>query len=116
MLTRDQLLGIRLPETEIEMPEFGGSIRLRGLTAGAALKYFEALGSKSKVDGIASLITASVIDDAGELVFQETDAAQIAASWPNAALQRVAFAVMELNGVDTEKNLSEIDGDALPLG
>jgi hypothetical protein len=113
MLTRDQLLSNRLPEIEIDMPEFNGTIRARGLTAGEALEHFETMGEKTRIEAISQLIAVSVIDDNGEKVFQNGDAETIGATWPNSALQRAAFEIMKLNGVDLEKNLSAIEGEDL---
>lgn len=59
----------------IDVPEWGGTVRLRSMDAASLLDYQEKV--KARPDDINALVTHSlvrcVVDDVGELLFTETD-------------------------------------------
>lgn len=89
-LTRDQILATKVPEKDVPVPQWAGSVRLRGMDW-RQRKTFLAKHT-SNVDGklvpnelfSVALIAECAIDDAGEPLFTEADIEALAEKDPDA--------------------------------
>ena len=109
LLTRDQILGVQdLTFVEVEVPEWGGTVRVRMMT-GAERDSFEAgtvtrHGKRIDVNVVnirARLVALTVVDEKGERLFTEADV-EVLARKSSAALNRVFEAARVLNGLTEE--------------
>ena len=77
MSLRDQIIGADdLPYEDVDVPEWGCTLRIRGLTAGEAEKFGAELGEQSGgFEGVrARLLVRSVLDpESGLHVFEDGD-------------------------------------------
>ena len=118
MLTRDQILEAPDLKTEaVIVAEWGGSVLVRSMN-GADRDAFEASMITTLADGTrkpdmanmrAKLVALTVVDEAGNRLFDITDVARLALKSAS-ALERVFNAAQRLNGMgptaeaDAEKN------------
>lgn len=116
-LTREAILGIRdLQTEEVHVPEWGGTVLVRGLT-GAERDEFEAsvLERRGKsrelnlVNLRAKLVARCVVDESGARLFLEDDVAVLGTK-SAAALQRVFEACQRLSGM-SEADVEELTGN-----
>jgi len=101
MLNRDQILQAQdLPHIDVEVPEWGGTVRVRAMTGHAREQYEEAyLGiAKSEANIRAAMCAYSLVDDNGELLFTLDDIAALGKKSAK-ALMRVFEAAQKLNAV-----------------
>ncbi len=126
-LTRDQIL--QANDTifkEVVVPEWGGTVRVKGLTGVERDKFesglIERQGKKTifKLDNIkARLVALSVVDETGKRLFREEDVLALGRKSAK-ALNRIADVCRELSGItdedleDYEKNCDKTTGDDLP--
>lgn len=105
MLTREQLLSTfkRSSET-VKLPELGGEVIIRGITAAELLTFQKAVQSKRNgsmaVDEdtfAAKLLVRCIVDQAGKRILTDDDW-QPLMEWPAAAFQRCTTIAMRLNG------------------
>ena len=107
MLTRDQILEAPDLKTEaVQVPEWGGSVLVRSMN-GADRDAFEASMITTLADGTrkpdmanmrAKLVALTVVDEAGNRLFDITDVARLALKSAT-ALERVFIAAQRLNGI-----------------
>lgn len=117
-LSREAILGSDDSNTEVvEIPQWGGSVRVRSLT-GRERDRLEAsmIGKNGKADaksGLtnfrARLVAASVVDDNGAPMFTEADLDALA-DRSAAALDAIAQAAMRLSGLSSE-DVTELAGE-----
>lgn len=113
-LSRDSILAADdLPREEVQVPEWAGSVWVRTLT-GTERDAFEAAvnpggGKKNLANFRARLAVLCVVDDKGERLFKDEDAAGLGQR--NArALDRITDVALRLSGLseagqkDAEKN------------
>lgn len=114
LLTRDSILKVQDLETEdVEVPEWGGTVRVQGLT-GAQRDEFESgvVSLKGKRQELnmqnirAKLVVLSVVDENGERVFTDDDAGLLGMK-SAVALQRVFDVAQRLSGI-TEDDVEEL--------
>lgn len=109
MLTREAILqAVDLLTEDVEVPEWGGIVRVRGLT-GAERDRFE--GSVVQVKGRkaamnlhnlrARLVALTAIDEDGERLFSSKDVEALGEK-SAAALERVFSAAQRLSGLSDE--------------
>ena len=95
-----------------------GTVRLRALSAGAALQFHAEVrkcqAEGGSVEGLAfPLIAQSWVGDDGDLWLPEVEGIELAKSLDTAAFNKLAMAVMEMNGLspdavdESEKNFAE---------
>ena len=105
-LDRDAILGADdLTIEEVEVPEWGGLVRIRSLTGrerdrleGDLLKKN---GQGVNLDNVrAKLVVATAIDENGKQLFQPGDAAKLGEK-SGAALSKVASVAQRLGGLST---------------
>ena len=109
LLSRDAILGAAdFVTADVPVPEWGGTVRVKGLT-GRERDAYEAsiISGKGKNRDVnlrnarAKLVVVAVIDDAGSRVFDDADV--VALGQKSAlALQRVFDKAAELAGLDDE--------------
>ena len=105
---------------EVPVPEWGGSVFVRTISADARDRFEVAFADKCKTGGVRALLVAEALcDESGKLLGPTP--AEIAALGHKAAgpMDRVFEAAMQLNGMRqadleaTEKNLPPtVDGDS----
>lgn len=103
MLTREALLAPP-PSIVVDVPEFGGQVRVRALTAGDVWRWQDAHADEARrITGepAAILVQAAAVDEAHGRLFGVEDIPAIM-RWPVAALNRVALAVLTLSGLDAK--------------
>src|SRR3990167_9168237 len=113
-LTRDDVLSANdLPTKEVKVPEWGGIVLVRGLS-GAEKDRLEASMLRQKGNEIslsinnvrAKLVSMSVIDESGKLVFSEKDVHALGKK-SSLALDRVYDVCQRLSGLSA-KDVKEI--------
>jgi len=107
LLSREQILEAPdLPYEDVDVPEWGGTVRVRGLT-GAERDQFEAAILERQRDGRlrvrmenirARLVALACVDEEGERLFSEQDVAALGRK-SAVALQRVFEVAQRLSGL-----------------
>lgn len=119
-LSREQILGAQdLTQEEVEVPEWGGVVLVRGLT-GAQRDRFEAsmVEQKGKERRInmenlrAKLVAMSIIDENGKRLFTQQDIDALAKK-SGAALDRVYAVAQRLSGLSKE-DVEDLVGNSEP--
>jgi hypothetical protein len=109
LLGRDQILTAQdLPTVDVDVPEWGGTVRVRMMTGGER-DAFEAgtitrHGKKIEQNLVnirARLVALCVVDEKGQRLFSEADAAALGQK-SAAALNRVFNAAQQLNALTEE--------------
>lgn len=112
-LKKDQILKANdLKTTEVEVPEWGGSVRVRTMTGAARQEFQEQINTpKGKLpkNMIEALVVATAVDDSGEPLFSKEDIQALSAK-SSIALQKVFEAAADLNGL-TDKAIDKIAGE-----
>lgn len=117
-LSREEILGAQdIPVEEIHVPEWGGYVRVKGMT-GAERDAFEGeiVESRGKDRKLnlrnirAKLVARTAVDDAGQYLFTEDDIKALGRK-SAAALQRVFDKAQELSGM-SEKDVEELAGNS----
>lgn len=114
LLNRDQILTADdLPTEDVEVPEWGGTVRLRALT-GTERDAFEVSvagdGKKNLSNLRARLVALSVVDDKGERLFTDADVKKLGLK-SAAALDRLFDKARHLSGLD-EDDVEELAGNS----
>jgi hypothetical protein len=116
ILTRDEILKAQDIDYEVvEVPEWGGEVRVRAMTA-AERDAFEASILRQTKSGVqvemvnlrARLCAMTIVDEDGKRIFSDSDVAELGKK-SAAALQRVFDAAMRLSKFGNEdiQNLAE---------
>jgi len=108
-LGRDEILQVDdLQYEDVEVPEWGGVVRVRGLTGAERDAFEESImdqrGKKFRVllqNLRAKLVALSIVDEAGKRLFSEGDVGKLGTK-SAAALQRVFEAAQRLSGISDE--------------
>ena len=116
ILTRDAILSVPDLKTErIRVPEWGGEVIVRSLTGGertayeAAVSRMDDKGNVRVNRGIvrARLVVLSVVDETGQRVFRDDDAAALNAK-NAAAIERIFDVARRLSGM-TPQDVEELE-------
>lgn len=119
MLTRDAILGASDIEIEtVDVPEWGGSVRVKGLTASQRDKYERSLiqtNSKGKseltlANARARLVALTVVDDDGGLMFSDADVLTLGTK-SAAAMDRIYGVASRLAGL-SDDDMDELVGNS----
>jgi len=114
ILTREQILGANDMKTEpVEVPEWGGSVIVRGMT-GVERDRLEqdsvkGKGNDAKINLInmrARMVAASVVDESGKHLFGSSDI-EMLGNKSAAALTRVFTVAQRLSGF-TQEDIAEL--------
>lgn len=117
LLNKDQILGADdLPTEDVEVPEWGGTVRVRGLT-GTERDRFEVQVSAARKDGKEVDIRATyagrcMVDEGGKRLFTDKELAALGRK-SGAALDRIFDVVRRLSGM-TDGKLKEASEDFEP--
>jgi hypothetical protein len=88
------------------MPEFGGEILLRGISAGELMAFQKAIKKPGKKNGEfeideetfgAKLLVRCIVDKEGNRMFNDEEWGALN-EWPVSAFQRASSVAMKLNG------------------
>lgn len=112
MLNRESILkATDLKTIDIDVPEWGGSIRIRTMTGAARQEYYRVTAGKDGTpkNVMEALIVACAVDDAGVPIFSVGDIAELSKK-SAIALNKVFEAAAELNGL-TQKSVDAIVGE-----
>ena len=76
VLTKDLVAKVEdnRPTETVELPEWGHSVIMRGLSAGDQIDHAQAAGGESAGAGAFRLICLSMVDETGALVFEDIEA------------------------------------------
>lgn len=91
----------------VDVPEWGGSLRVRGLTGAERERYEASVGYVKgdrwvpKGNAAARLVAMSVVDEQGRLVFSEEDITKLGRK-SAAALRRIVEVSKRLSGLSDE--------------
>lgn len=105
-----------LPIETVEIPEWGGSVMVRGLTAAERDSFesslFEGKGKnrKEKFENLrARLITRTLVDENGNRIFQDSDA-DILGKKSAGAIDRIFNVAQKLSGI-SQQDVNELVQD-----
>lgn len=102
-LSKDQILGaVDFNFVEVEVPEWGGSVRIRGLSAAERDQFEARLGVSQDLTNMrARLVVSCLVDDDGNRIFKDSEASELGKK--NAAvLTRLFDEVRNLSGMSDE--------------
>ena len=111
MLTRDQILTAAptLPVEEVEVPEWGGTVRVQGLSADDADAFLAASVSRGRAANQpgefnrrqfqSRLCVLCLVDEQGHRLFTEKDIAVLGAKSAT-SIARIALVAMRLSGLN----------------
>lgn len=112
LLKRDQILSSDdLKYEDVEVPEWGGAVRISVMSGVARDAWEQTLVPKVKGAGPditnirARLVAACAVDEGGRLLFSEKDVAALGAK-SGIALERCAKVAQRLNGL-TDRDVEE---------
>ena len=119
LLDRDAILGAQdLPTEDVSVPEWGGTVRVRGLT-GSERDAWEAslvqgAGTKHArlvlADVRARLLARTIVDEEGKHIFGDGDIKALSAK-SAMALERVFKVAQRLSGL-TDEDVEELAGNS----
>lgn len=118
LLTKDQILSIDdKPTQDVPVPEWGGEVRIRTMSASERDKWESETygdGKVNTVDFRARFVALCIVDEAGKRMFTDEDVNQLGEK-SAAALQRVFNAAQALNAL-TKKDIEELEknSEAVP--
>lgn len=124
LLTREQLLAPREPPHEyVDVPELGGTVRVRGLSASEKDEFegqwLETKGPSRHQHYRARLLARCLIDDKGARLFTDKDIPALGAL-PVVVLDKLVLVAQKLSGMAKEdvkeraENFDETQGDSVP--
>lgn len=112
MLDRDSILkATDLKTVDVNVPEWGGVLRLQTMTGLARQEYYRTTAGKDGTpkNVMESLIVACAVDEDGKQIFTSGDIAELSKK-SSIALNRVFEKAAELNGL-TQKAVDDIAGE-----
>lgn len=123
-LTKDAILSaIDIGYDEVDVPEWGGTVRIRGLSGDERDRYeqsivtFKGSQPQPKFAGArARLVAWSIVDEKGDRLFNDREVDALGRKSAQ-ALERVYNAARRLSGL-TEEDIEELVGnsDSVPSG
>ena len=110
-------LSAAFPREEVSLPEFGGSVWVRSMSAGERDRFEEVHSKLKNIDYRARLAVATMCDAEGNALFSESDIPSLSAL-PSNVFDRVLDVAHRLNGFggeareDARKNSESVTGSA----
>lgn len=118
-LSRDEILATTLPQETVDVPEWGGKVILRGLTAAERDDYEQAMvetspngrvTAKRKLQNVrAGLVVRCIVDEKGEREFADSDAEALGQK-DAAVIDRLWDVCRRLCGMSTEDEVKLAQG------
>lgn len=110
LLGKDQILAAEdLPYRDVEIPEWGGTVRVRTMTGGERDAFeaslYEKVGEELKYRREhfrAKLLSKVIVDDKGARLFSDKDIEQLSGKSAR-ALNRLFDVAQEINGISREE-------------
>jgi hypothetical protein len=120
LLGREAILGALDIKTEdVAVPEWGGTVRVKGLTAGERDAFESTIlvmrGKRRELNMLdmrARLVSLSLVDEAGSRLFTKNDVAALAEKSAS-ALDRVFEVAQRLSGI-TDGDMEDLEGNSEP--
>ncbi len=114
MLNRDSILSANdLKTIDVELPEWGGSLRIRTMTGIDRQEYFKSLqdgnGKGEQKSFMAALLVACAVDEEGKHIFTAADIPTLS-NKSSIPLNRAFEAAADLNGL-TQKSVDDLAGE-----
>lgn len=106
LLSRDAILSAKLPTREVDVPEWGGTVLVRGMTGFERDKFELFLQRQRETGGAAQFSTrayvaaCTIVDDDGHRIFSDDDVQSLGLKSAH-ALDRILDAVLALSGMDS---------------
>ncbi len=95
---------------EVAIPEWGGTVKVRGLTGAERNEYEQSVvdadGRPCLTNATAKLVALGAVDCDGQRIFSPQDVTALGAK-SAAPLERVAAAIMRLSGMSREKTTAK---------
>jgi hypothetical protein len=122
-LSKDDIFKVELPQRDVEVPEWGGIVRVQALSGSARDEYDASMlraqpdGTVTRVPGSrAKLVSLCIVKDNGDPMFNEFDIGRLGQQSAT-ALDRVVAAIVDLSALSDE-TAAELEGnsDAAPSG
>lgn len=126
LLTRDQILGASdLPSEDVEIPEWKGTVRVRGMTVaernaweksntrtfrGRSGQMVTEVSQTALTNFRQRLVARCVVDQDGNRLFSDSDVAALERK-SAAAMERIVNVANRLNGV-SQQDLEELEGNS----
>ena len=86
---------------DVDCPEWGGSVRVRGLTAGERSSVQRKIKVNDQQDLEVTVVIFGTVDQNGDRLFTKNDRDQLKQK-SNAVITRIAKRILELSGGDDE--------------
>jgi len=102
ILTRDQIKSVELKTRQVDMPEWGGAVIIRELTAAEVSEGAKVARDNSQ-DTVIKTVIQATIDENGDRLFDDGDAEWLIEKG-FAPLLRMAQEIQELTGIKRDKN------------
>jgi hypothetical protein len=109
-LNKGDILGASDDEfVDVDVPEWGGKVRIKGLSGAERDRFESSLAKMHKgqmvpdlINSRARLVAMSIVDDNGRRMFADTEVVQLG-SKSSKALDRVFEAATRLSGINPEE-------------
>lgn len=102
LLNKDQILGCNdIPSEVVEVPQWGGSVKVRGMTAGERDHFEDMIRTKGLSALRGTLAAMCIIDDDGKRLFTNREIEKLADKSAE-ALDIVVAAASRLSGLTPE--------------
>lgn len=116
-LTKDQILAAEdIPSREVDVPEWGGSVRMRGLTGSERDAYesslFQQRGEKRILrteNARARLVAMCLVDDSGQRMFSDSEVKELGKK-SGKVLDRLFDEARKLSGLTPEDVEELVEG------
>jgi len=117
VLTREQILGngeLNLKTVDVEIPEWGGVVRLREMRGRERMEYEEFVSQEGvgSADVITKLIVLTAVDEKGTRIFTDEDAERLK-NLGTSVLLKIFNAARELNML-TEEAVEKLEKNSEP--
>lgn len=117
LLARDEILSVQdLPVERVEVPEWGGDVLMRGLTAAERDAFEQSViemqgkSAKVKMQNLrAKLVALSIVDEDGNRLFTQADAEALGKK-SGAVMSRLFEVAQRLSGMG-DKDVEELVGN-----
>jgi hypothetical protein len=86
---------------DVDCPEWGGPVRVRGLTAGERSYIARKIKENNQQDLEVSVVIYGTVDENGDRLFSKTDRDQLKQK-SNNVINRIAKRILELSGGDED--------------
>ena len=102
LLSKEDILGCNdIPTELVEVPEWGGSVKVRGMTAGERDRFDDMIRTQGLSALRATMAANGIIDEDGKRLFTDIEVGKLAEKSAE-ALDRVVEVVSRLSGLTPE--------------